>query len=67
MASYYCLNNCMINIDCFIEDLGVTFQDDPKFCEHIKTMVFNANSKVGIINIYIYIFHDLSKEIHCIA
>ena len=27
----YCLNNYRINVDCFIKDLGVTFQDDLKF------------------------------------
>ena len=55
----YCLNNCRINVDCFIKDLGVTFQDDLKFGEHIKKIVLNANSKLGIIR---NTFHNLSKE-----
>ena len=32
----YCVNNYRINVDCFIKDLGVTFQDYLKFGEHIK-------------------------------
>ena len=55
----YCLNNYRINVDCFIKDLGVTFQDDIKFGEHIKKMVLNANSKLGIMR---NTFQNLSKE-----
>ena len=55
----YCLNNYRINVDSFIKDLGVTFQDDLKFGENIKKMVLNANSKLGIIR---NTFHNLSKE-----
>ena len=55
----YCLNNYRINVDCFIKDLGVTFQDDLKFGQHNKKMVLNANSKLGIIR---NTFHNLSKE-----
>ena len=55
----YCLNNYWIIVDCFIKDLGVTFQDDLKLGEHIKKMVLNANSNLGSIR---KIFHNLSKE-----
>ena len=55
----YCLNNYRINVDCFIKDLGVTFQDDLKFGQHIKKIVLNANSKLGIIR---NTFHNLSKK-----
>ena len=55
----YCLNNYRINVDRFIKDLGEPFQDDLKFGEHIKKMVLNANSKLGISR---NTFHNLSKE-----
>ena len=45
----YCLNNYRINVDCFIKDLGVTFQDDLHFDEYIKKIVLIGNSKLGII------------------
>ena len=32
----YCLNNYRINVDCFIKDLGVTFQDDLKFVNTLR-------------------------------
>ena len=38
----YCPNNYRINVDCFIKDLGVAFQDDLKFGKHIKKMALNA-------------------------
>ena len=55
----YCLNNHRIDVDYFIKDLGVMFQDYLKFGELIKKIVLNDNSKPGIIRIT---FNDLSKE-----
>ena len=52
----YCLHKYRINVDCFIKNLDVTFLDDLTFGEHIKKMVLNANSKLGIIR---NTFHDL--------
>ena len=39
------------------------FQNGLKFGEHIKKMVLNANSKLGIIR---NTLHDLSRELYCI-
>ena len=52
----YCLNNYRINVDCFIKDLGVTFQDDLKFGQHIKKIVLNANSKLVLLGTHFTIY-----------
>ena len=61
----YCLNNYRINVDCFINALGVTFQDYLKFGENIKKIVLNANSKLGIIrNTFSRV---IKRQLHCIV
>ena len=46
-------------IETVIRDLGVLFQDDLKFGEHIHKMTAKANSKLGVIR---NTFHELNKE-----
>ena len=42
-----------------IKDLGILFQDNLKFSEHINKIVSSANSRLGIIR---NTFHELSEH-----
>ena len=42
-----------------IKDLGIIFEDDFKFEEHMSKIINNANSKLGIIK---NTFHELTKD-----
>ena len=50
------MNDVVVPDDTHIKDLGVTFQDDLKFEEHISKICATANSRLGVIK----------KVIHCI-
>ena len=41
-----------------IKDLGIIFEDNCKFVEHISKIIDNANSKLGSIK---NTFHELTK------
>ena len=42
-----------------MKDLGIIFEDDFKFEEHMSKIINNANSKLGIIK---NTFHELTKD-----
>ena len=45
----YSMNDVVVPDDTSIKDLGVTFQDDLKFDEHISRICATANSRLGVI------------------
>jgi len=55
----YKLGDKDISSNNLIKDLGVIFQDDLSFKEHINKIVASANSKLGIIR---NTFHEITKD-----
>ena len=55
----YSMNSNAITSNHCIRDLGILFQDDLKFSEHINKIVSSANSRLGIIR---NTFHELSEH-----
>ncbi len=55
----YYMNGNVVSTDSFIKDLGVTFQSNFKFDNHISKICATANSRLGIIR---STFHCIDKE-----
>ena len=55
----YNMEEKLISASRTIKDLGIIFEDDFKFEEHMSKIFNNANSKLGIIK---NTFHELTKD-----
>ena len=55
----YNMEEKLISASRTIKDLGIIFEDDFKFEEHMSKIINNANSKLGIIK---NTFHELTKD-----
>ena len=55
----YIMNNVMVPKGDTMKDLGITFQSNLKFDNHISSITSSANSRLGIIK---YTFHNIDRE-----
>ena len=55
----YNMEEKLISASRTMKDLGIIFEDDFKFEEHMSKIINNANSKLGIIK---NTFHELTKD-----
>ena len=55
----YSMDEKLISASRTIKDMGIIFEDDFKFEEHMSIIINNANSKLGIIK---HTFHELTID-----